>query len=81
MYLQLNQVGDPQNTTDLLKYLVHLPLAIRQASAYMARQMMVTIAKYLEYCTSSEQAMVQMLSNHFNDRDRYKEIDNAIATT
>lgn len=79
--LQPNQVGDPQSTTDLLKYLVHLPLAIKQASTCMARNTSVTVTRYLGYCKSSDQTMVKLLSNRFTDRDQYEEIDNAVATT
>ncbi|KAK7954370.1 phosphorylase superfamily protein [Apiospora saccharicola] len=79
--LQPNQISDPQRTTELLNYLVYLPLAIRQASAYMVRQMNVTVAKYLEYCTSSDQTMIKMLSKDFDDQDRYQAIRNPVATT
>ncbi|KAK8054715.1 hypothetical protein PG994_009782 [Apiospora phragmitis] len=79
--LQPSQIDDAQSTTELLKYLVHLPLAIRQASAYMACRMNVTIENYLGYCTSSNQIMVKMLSKDFDDQDRYEEIRNPVATT
>ncbi|KAK8130828.1 kinesin light chain [Apiospora sp. TS-2023a] len=79
--LQPNQISDPHRTTELLNYLVYLPLAIRQASAYMARQMNVTVAKYLEYCTSSDQTMIKMLSKDFDDQDRYQAIRNPVAAT
>ncbi|KAK7920679.1 kinesin light chain [Apiospora marii] len=79
--LQPSQIGEPQSTAELLSYLAHLPLAIRQASAYMTRQMNVTVAKYLEYCTSSDQSMIMMLSKDFDDQDRYQTIRNPIATT
>ncbi|KAK8043706.1 kinesin light chain 3 [Apiospora rasikravindrae] len=79
--LQPSQIGEPQSTAELLSYLAHLPLAIRQASAYMTRQMNVTVAKYLEYCTSGDQSMIMMLSKDFDDQDRYQTIRNPIATT
>ncbi|KAK7967598.1 purine and uridine phosphorylase [Apiospora aurea] len=79
--LQPSQVSDSHSTTALLEYLTYLPLAIKQASAYMALHERVTVAKYMHSYQSSDQNMIQILSKDFEDPDRYKEIGNAIAAT
>ncbi|KAK8097365.1 kinesin light chain [Apiospora sp. TS-2023a] len=83
--LQERQIGDLEHTTKLLDYLTYLPLAIRQASAYMASNADVTVLKYLNYCKSSDQQMTKMLSKAFDDqyrdRDRDGAIHNPVATT
>ncbi|KAK7959729.1 TPR-like protein [Apiospora aurea] len=79
--LRPSQIGDPHNTKLLLDYLAHLPLAIRQASAYMASNTNATVLKYLSYCKSSDQSMIKMLSKDFEDQDRYQAIQNPIAVT
>ena len=75
-----SQIGAPEYTTTLLDLLADLPLAIRQASAYMA-QNGIPVAKYLELCESSDKAQITMLSKDFADRGRYKSVQNPIATT
>ncbi|KAI6439877.1 hypothetical protein MCOR15_011898 [Pyricularia oryzae] len=79
--LQTSQIGDERSTNKLLEYLVCLPLAIRQASAYMQLNVYMTIAKYLEICKASNQNMIAMLSRDFGEQDRYEKTANAIATT
>ncbi|KAI0197415.1 hypothetical protein EV127DRAFT_450364 [Xylaria flabelliformis] len=73
--LRKSQIGDAKSTDRLLEYLAHLPLAVKQASAFMALNTNVTVAKYLEFCESSDASMIELLSRQFNDRHRYK--DNA----
>ncbi|KAH7029852.1 putative kinesin light chain [Microdochium trichocladiopsis] len=79
--LQTSQIGDPQSTMDLLDFLASLPLAIRQASAYMASNAHVTVARYLGYCTSSDQTTIKLLSKDFDAQDRYEASQNPVATT
>ncbi|KAI7911535.1 kinesin light chain [Pyricularia oryzae] len=79
--LQTSQIGDEKSTNKLLEYLVCLPLAIRQASAYMQLNIYITIAKYLEICKASNRNMIAMLSRDFGEQDRYEKTANAIATT
>ncbi len=55
-----------ESTMDLLDLLVDLPLAIKQASAYMAKTG-VSTTKYLKYCQSSDQKMIKLLSKDFED--------------
>ncbi|KAI9148795.1 kinesin light chain [Paramyrothecium foliicola] len=79
--LDAGQIGDIQTTTELLKHLAYLPLAIRQASAYLQENTNITVSKYLSYCESSDQSLVALLSKDFNDQDRYDVIKNPVATT
>ena len=71
---------DAPSTTSLLDFLADLPLAIKQASAYMAKTGM-SASKYLDYCQSSDRTLIKLLSKDFEDRGRYKTIRNPIATT
>ncbi|KAI0159859.1 hypothetical protein GGR52DRAFT_582588 [Hypoxylon sp. FL1284] len=78
--LKEDQIRDAESITYLLGFLANLPLAIKQASAYMAKTGMST-SKYLQHCQSSDKTMVRLLSQDFEDRNRYKNINNPIATT
>ncbi|KAK4651792.1 P-loop containing nucleoside triphosphate hydrolase protein [Podospora pseudocomata] len=78
--LKGSQMSDIRSNNALLEFLTNLPLAIRQASAYMAKEQIST-ARYLKLCNSSDEDMVKLLSSHFDDRHRYKNIQNAVATT
>jgi nucleoside phosphorylase/tetratricopeptide (TPR) repeat protein len=78
--LSESQTSNLEATEKLLDVLANLPLAIRQASAYMARKHIST-KDYLELCQSNPQDMVSLLSKDFEDRHRYKEIQNPVATT
>ncbi|RYO95238.1 hypothetical protein DL764_007723 [Monosporascus ibericus] len=78
--LKENQISDAESTARLVKFLANLPLAIKQASAYMAKTGIST-TKYLNYCQSSNKTMAKLLSKDFEDRGRYREMNNPIATT
>ncbi|KAK4652643.1 hypothetical protein QC762_0075260 [Podospora pseudocomata] len=78
--LKGSQMSDTRSNNALLEFLANLPLAKRQASAYMAKEQIST-ARYLKLCKSSDEDMVKLLSSHFDDRHRYKNIQNAVATT
>ncbi|RYP57001.1 hypothetical protein DL770_010782 [Monosporascus sp. CRB-9-2] len=78
--LKENQTSDTESTARLLEFLANLPLAIKQASAYMAKTGISTI-KYLSYYQSSNQTTAKLLSKDFEDRGRYRDINNPIATT
>ncbi|EXL45100.1 hypothetical protein FOCG_13863 [Fusarium oxysporum f. sp. radicis-lycopersici 26381] len=78
--LREDQVPDRASTDSLLDFLDDLPLAIRQASAYMFKTGIST-ARYLEYCLSSDATLVKLLSREFEDRGRYDRIKNPVATT
>jgi tetratricopeptide (TPR) repeat protein len=69
-----------EDAKSLLGFLANLPLAIKQASAYIAKTGM-PIAKYLEHCKSSDKTLIKLLSKDFEDRGRYRGIRNPVATT
>jgi tetratricopeptide (TPR) repeat protein len=73
-------MSDTRSNEALLEFLANLPLAIRQASAYIAKNQIST-AQYLELCKSSNADMIELLSRDFEDRHRYETIQNPVATT
>ncbi|KAH8660124.1 hypothetical protein BX600DRAFT_522911 [Xylariales sp. PMI_506] len=78
--LEEYQFSDSQSTEELLEYLVYLPLAIKQASAYMAATGETT-TDYLEHCHTSKESEIELLNTEFEDRYRYPDNANPIATT
>ncbi|KAM0444466.1 hypothetical protein ACHAPV_009956 [Trichoderma viride] len=80
--LSAHQISDKQSMISLLDFLADLPLAIKQASAYMVKTG-IGVTKYLEYCSSSDEQLIQLLSKDFEDRARYKSTGarNPVATT
>ncbi len=79
-HLKEDQLYDAASTAKLLEALVCLPLAMRQACAYIAR-CQITTAKYLDLYLSSDENMIELLNRDFEDRYRYKNIRNPVATT
>ncbi|KAI1429343.1 hypothetical protein F5Y12DRAFT_482024 [Xylaria sp. FL1777] len=82
--LKESQISDAESTKRLLDFLANLPLAIKQASAYLTLNKNVTISQYLEFCESSNADLIHLLSRQFADRHRYKshaKNQNPIATT
>jgi Flp pilus assembly protein TadD/nucleoside phosphorylase len=78
--LAAHQISDTQSTASLLDFLANLPLAIKQASAYMAKTG-IGVTKYLNYCRLSDEHLIKLLSKDFEDCARYKSIQNPVATT
>ncbi|KAI0428647.1 hypothetical protein F5Y09DRAFT_343467 [Xylaria sp. FL1042] len=79
--LKESQIGGTESTIRLLQFLSNLPLAIKQASFYMAKTGMTT-RQYLSHCESSDKTLIKLLSKDFEDRGRYKTLgSNPIATT
>jgi tetratricopeptide (TPR) repeat protein len=78
--LAIHQLSDTQSTASLLDFLVNLPLAIKQASAYMAKTG-ITAAQYLNHCQLGNERLIELLSKDFEDRARYKSTRNPVATT
>lgn len=79
-HLAERQMSNRDDTAKLLDVLGYLPLALRQASTYIVKKQIST-TKYLEYCRSSDKYMIELLSRNFEDRHRYREAQNPIATT
>ncbi|KAI0101549.1 hypothetical protein GGR51DRAFT_563451 [Nemania sp. FL0031] len=82
--LSRSQIGGGESTKRLLEYLANLPLAIKQASAFMESNTNVTVSQYLGFCESSDTDLIDLLSRQFEDRHRYKdqaEKQNPVATT
>jgi nucleoside phosphorylase/tetratricopeptide (TPR) repeat protein len=78
--LQEDQIQDVESTNALVHHLAYLPLAIKQASAYMKRTGIST-SEYLGYCLESDSNQIMLLGQDFADRGRYNQILNPIATT
>lgn len=78
--LEDDQKGSTEDSAALLDYLANLPLAIRQASAYMFKTGM-SVTKYLDFFKKGDETRIKLLSKDFEDRGRYKNIANPITTT
>ncbi|KAI1359309.1 hypothetical protein F5Y08DRAFT_84722 [Xylaria arbuscula] len=82
--LKESQIGDAKSIQRLLNFLTNLPLAIKQASAFMASNTDVSSLEYLELCESSDTDLIEILSEEFEDRYRYRDHakkQNPVATT
>ena len=73
-------LNDEQTTMDLLQKLTSLPLAIVQAAAYINENQMA-LFDYTALLDDTEQTIIEILSEEFEDEGRYQEIKNPIATT
>ena len=73
-------MGGKDVTTKLLDNLTHLPLAIKQAAAYMNKNSM-SVSDYLGIYEAKDEELVYLLSVDFEDQGRYREIKNPIAST
>ncbi|KIN05367.1 hypothetical protein OIDMADRAFT_177562 [Oidiodendron maius Zn] len=73
-------IEDKDSVTTLLKLLVHLPLAIMQAAAYLNANVS-TIAEYLRIYEESSENVIRLLSENFEDIRRYPGMKNPVATT
>ncbi|KAF4632131.1 hypothetical protein G7Y89_g5991 [Cudoniella acicularis] len=64
----------------LVILLTYLPLAIKQAAAFINQQQ-TTISDYLGIYESSNQELIELLSKDFEDQGRYRNIKNPITST
>jgi hypothetical protein len=78
--LQEDLLSDKSTITRLLDALGYLPLAITQAVSYINKNN-ISIAEYIELCESSEEDIIEVLSEDFEDEGRYKDMKNPVATT
>ncbi|KAH0422634.1 kinesin light [Colletotrichum camelliae] len=79
--LSESQIDKGRGTTELLEKLTYLPLAIKQASAYLKANAYTSISQYLEYCETSDEEQVKLLGEDFDDQYRYENVRNPVATT
>jgi tetratricopeptide (TPR) repeat protein len=73
-------LNDSATTARLLKELTYLPLAITQATAYLNVNQ-ISIAEYLGLLRGTEQGLIRLMGRQFRDNTRYKDSQNAVATT
>ncbi|GAW21162.1 hypothetical protein ANO14919_106790 [Xylariales sp. No.14919] len=78
--LEKDQLHNTEDTTKLLDFLEDLPLAIKQASTYMAKEA-VSTTEYLKFCQSNEADVANLLSEDFSDLYRYEKIPNPVVKT
>jgi tetratricopeptide (TPR) repeat protein len=71
---------DEQAAAGLLLKLTHLPLAIVQAAAYI-NENDIDLSEYAKLLDDTEQNVIDVLSEEFEDEGRYANIKNPIATT
>jgi tetratricopeptide (TPR) repeat protein len=76
----LSLLNDRASTTKLLDLLLDLPLAIKQAAAFINNNS-TPIAEYLSLCNRSEEETIEVLSEDFEDDGRYNYQKNPVATT
>ncbi|OCL00243.1 FabD/lysophospholipase-like protein [Cenococcum geophilum 1.58] len=73
-------MSDDQATIELLQNLVNLPLAIVQAAAYI-NENQIPLSDYLLLLQDTEQNVIDLLSEEFEDDGRYHDTKNPIAST
>ncbi|OQE36867.1 hypothetical protein PENCOP_c011G04056 [Penicillium coprophilum] len=71
---------DTESTRKLLSRLTFLPLAIVQAASFI-NENGTTLAGYVELLDGQEQSAIDLLSEDFEDKGRYRSIRNPVATT
>ncbi|KAL9109562.1 MAG: hypothetical protein Q9227_005742 [Pyrenula ochraceoflavens] len=71
---------DEEVTTQLLDELAFLPLAISQAAAYL-NTLRASVQEYLLLLRGTEQDMARTMSREFPDNTRYRNAQNAVAST
>ena len=71
---------DHDVTLRLLEQLAFLPLAIIQAAAYINAND-ISLWDYLSLLDSTETDIIEVLSEDFEDEIRYRDLNNAVATT
>lgn len=71
---------NPVDTKAMLVLLTQLPLAIAQAAAYI-NENRTTSSDYLTLLDCQEQAIIELLTEEFEDDARYSDLKNPVATT
>jgi hypothetical protein len=78
--LEKSLMGGQDVILKLLDNLTHLPLAIKQATAYMNQNTM-SVSDYLKLYEEDGEELIYLLNTEFEDHGRYKETKNPIALT
>jgi hypothetical protein len=80
--LLINQdlMNDEENICQLLKHLTHLPLAIVQAAAFIKHNS-TDLVRYRALLHGQEQGVIDLFSQEFEDKGRYKSAKNPVAST
>ncbi|KAK9384161.1 hypothetical protein V1515DRAFT_589424, partial [Lipomyces mesembrius] len=68
------------DTKSLLQQLTCLPLAIVQAASYINKND-IPLAEYLSLLADQEEDVIDLLSEHFEDDSRYRDVKNPVAMT
>ncbi|PGG99111.1 hypothetical protein AJ79_08675, partial [Helicocarpus griseus UAMH5409] len=79
--IQKDLLNDNDAANTLLTRLAFLPLAITQAVAYINRNRIEQLSDYIQLLEEQESEIVELLSENFQDKWRYKDIQNPVATT
>ncbi|RAO74243.1 uncharacterized protein BHQ10_010255 [Talaromyces amestolkiae] len=78
--LQQNLLNDHNTVLSLLSKLTFLPLAITQAVAFINKNQ-IGLSTYIEILEKQEMEMIDLLSENFQDKWRYKDVQNPVAST
>ena len=73
-------MGGKDVIAKLLDNLTHLPLAIKQAAAYINKNT-ISVSDYLGLYEANDEDLIHLLSSEFEDQGRYREVKNPIAST
>lgn len=77
---QIDILEDHDQAILFLEKLMMLPLAITQAVAYVNRNQ-IKLSTYMELLEKQESETIEVLSEDFQDKWRYKDVQNPVATT
>ena len=78
--LNKSQLRQADTTEELLRKLAYLPLTVVQAAAYMNAKEL-PLAAYLRLCNSTDQNMINVLSDQLRDETHDSKTQGAVATT
>lgn len=78
--LSTSQMEDVESLHALLELLCHLPLALKQAAAYMQLHRLGP-KEYIHRCQSSDKGLIRLLSRGFGDRTRNDDAEHPVAKT
>ena len=73
-------LDDHQSVKQLLARLTFLPLAVVQAAAYVNKNR-VSLSEYLSLWDDTEENVIELLTDNFEDEGRYQDAKNSVAAT